>query len=371
MVNDISALKQIPKLFFKNNTTPLQLIFFVTNKCNARCAHCFYWDELNNPAKKELSLEEVQKMSKSMGDLLILYLGGGEPFLRKDLPEIAQTFYENNNTRLVGIPTNAFLPELMLPSIDRMCTLCPNANILINVSIDDIGVAHEVFRVVPGGWEKLLRTIAGIKELKKKHKNLAFGCNATFNALNQDKIKDIYFYLRDEIKPDSININLVRGKPKDPHCSDIDIAKYNEVISILQKDLASAGLGYTTSSFQNIINQNQVRTKELISKTYEKKKAHVTCTASRLIGVIYPDGELFPCELLDSKYRIGNIREVDYDFKKLWFSERNKEIAKWIVDTKCFCTHECFMSTNTMFSPKEVVGTVLTALMQPAKKLNS
>lgn len=369
MVNDISALKQVPKIFFKGNAMPIQLIFFVTTRCNAKCAHCFYWSELNNLSKKELSLEEVEKMSRTMGELLILYLGGGEPFLRRDLPEIAETFYKNNNTRLVGIPTNAFLPEIMLPSIDRMCTLCPNANILINVSIDDIGKAHEDFRVVPGGWEKLMRTINGIKELKKKHKNLAFGCNATFNALNQDKIKDIYTYLRDEIKPDSININLVRGKPKDPHCSDIDIDKYNEVIAMLQRDLRNADMGYTTSSFQNIINQNQIRTKDIISETYVDKKALVSCTASRLIGVLYPDGELFPCELLDSKFRIGNIREVDYDFKKLWFSERNKEIAKWIVDTKCFCTHECFMSTNTMFTPKEIVGSVITAMTQPAKSL--
>ncbi len=299
----------------------------------------------------------------------MLYLGGGEPFLRRDLPEIAETFYKNNNTRVIGIPTNAFLPEVMLPSIDRMCEKCPTANILVNVSIDDIGKPHEVFRVVPGGWEKLVRTIDGIKELKKKHKNLAFGCNITFNKFNQDKIKEIYAYLRDTFKPDSLNINLVRGKPKDPHCADIDIQKYKEVIDMLQEDLKKAHLGYTTSSFQNIINQNQIRTKDIIFETYVKKKASITCTASRLIGVMYPDGELFPCELLDEKFRIGNLREVDYDFKKLWFSDRNKEIASWIVKTPCFCTHECFMSTNTMFSTKELAGNMITAVTQPAKNL--
>ena len=67
MVNDISALRHIPKIFFKDNAMPLQLIFFVTTRCNASCAHCFYSAELNNPTKKELSIEEIEKISKSMG----------------------------------------------------------------------------------------------------------------------------------------------------------------------------------------------------------------------------------------------------------------------------------------------------------------
>ncbi len=370
MVNDISALKQLPKLFFKNDTMPVQLIYFVTTRCNASCAHCFYSAELNNPQKKDMSLVEIEKMSKSMDDLLLLYLGGGEPFLRTDLPELAEIFYKNNNTRIIGIPTNAFLPSVMIPSIDRMCQKCPNANVLINVSIDDIDEAHEVFRKVPGGWKKLLETIAGIKELQKKHKNLAFGTNATFNKFNQDKIKEIYYYLRDEIKPDSININLIRGTPKDPQSKDIDIRKYKEVISILQSDLKSGKLGYTTSSFQNIINQNQARTKELIHKTYEDQKAHVECTAARLIGVVYPDGEVFPCELLDSKFKLGNLRDVDYNMRTLWMSERTKEVAKWIVDQKCFCTHECFMSTNVMFDPKELFSNAIIATLQAPKRLS-
>ena len=85
MVNDISALSHVPKLIFKNNRMPVQLTFFVTTHCNASCPHCFYAAELNNPKKQDLSLEEVEKISKSMDDLLLLYIGGGEPFLRTDL----------------------------------------------------------------------------------------------------------------------------------------------------------------------------------------------------------------------------------------------------------------------------------------------
>jgi hypothetical protein len=56
--------------------------------------------------------------------------------------------------------------------------------------------------------------------------------------------------------------------------------------------------------------------------------------------------------------------------KKIWFSDKNKEVAKWIVDTGCYCTHECFMSTNVMFSPKELFSNTVIAVTQGRKQLN-
>lgn len=361
MVNDISALAHAPKMFFKNGSMPVQLTYFVTTRCNASCPHCFYAAELNNPQKHDLSLEEVERISKSMDDLLLIYIGGGEPFLRTDLPEIVEIFCRNNHTRIVSIPTNGFLPALMLPSIERMCQKCPSTSIHINVSIDDIGEAHEKFRKVPGGWNKLLQTMDGIKELKKKYSNLSLGCNATFHHFNQDRFKEIYFHMRDVLRPDSININLVRGKPKDPVSKDIDIAKYREVLSLLQADLRQSRLAVTKSSFQSLINENQARAKELIYNTYITNKPQIECTAGRLAAVIYPDGDVYPCELLeDPAYKLGNLRENGCDFRALWSSAKAHETAKWIVETKCFCTHECFMSLNTMFTPSEVMGSALS-----------
>ena len=54
------------------------------------------------------------------------------------------------------------------------------------------------------------------------------------------------------------------------------------------------------------------------------------------------------CELRDDK--LGNIREFDYDFRKLWLSEKAKAISEDVIKNKCFCTHECFMSTNILFN---------------------
>ena len=78
------------RLFIKQGL-PVNLIFFVTSKCNLLCRHCFYWEELNLP-KNELSLDEIEKVARSLPNLLSLSLTGGEPYLRPDLPDIAAAF---------------------------------------------------------------------------------------------------------------------------------------------------------------------------------------------------------------------------------------------------------------------------------------
>ena len=70
----------ITKILFKRNIMPEYVTFFVTNRCNCKCKHCFFWKELNN-LKNELTLDEIKKISMSMGKFSVLSLTGGEPSL--------------------------------------------------------------------------------------------------------------------------------------------------------------------------------------------------------------------------------------------------------------------------------------------------
>ena len=84
--------KMALKLWWKTNSLPVYFILFVTNQCNAKCPHCFYWENLgkNNTI---LTLSEIDKFSKTMRPLYHINLTGGEPFLRDDLSEIISKFY--------------------------------------------------------------------------------------------------------------------------------------------------------------------------------------------------------------------------------------------------------------------------------------
>ena len=87
----------------------------------------------------------------------------------------------------------------------------------------------------------------------------------------------------------------------------------------------------------------------MIAKTFKENRRQVKCHTGKLSFVLRSTGQVFPCELLNKP--MGNIREVNYDFRKIWYSEKSDEIRRWISDTKCFCTHECFMTLNILFSP--------------------
>ena len=56
------------------------MIFFVTDRCNARCKHCFNWDKIrDSKSTEELSLEEIKKISSHFGRIKYMTYGGGEP----------------------------------------------------------------------------------------------------------------------------------------------------------------------------------------------------------------------------------------------------------------------------------------------------
>lgn len=66
------------------------VIFYVTSACNLRCMTCSYRDPLPN----ELSLNEYSRIAgelMAMGLRHVVY-SGGEPLIRKDLPEIMRLF---------------------------------------------------------------------------------------------------------------------------------------------------------------------------------------------------------------------------------------------------------------------------------------
>ena len=65
---------------------------------------------------------------------------------------------------------------------------------------------------------------------------------------------------------------------------------------------------------------------------------------------MFSRGQVLPCELLVDKV-MGNVRDYDYDFKKIWFSKEADEIREWIRKNKCFCTYECFLTINILFNP--------------------
>jgi MoaA/NifB/PqqE/SkfB family radical SAM enzyme len=74
----------------------------------------------------------------------------------------------------------------------------------------------------------------------------------------------------------------------------------------------------------------------LIAKTKETQTAQMTCYAGTAGGVIYDEGTVSSCENLEP---VGNLRDFDWNFQKLWLSPAMQARRKKAHDG-CFCTHE-------------------------------
>jgi MoaA/NifB/PqqE/SkfB family radical SAM enzyme len=136
---------------------------------------------LNKGAEKELTLEEIDQFTKKLGDLHTVTIGGGEPFMRKDLPEIIKCFSKNNNLKVVAIPTNCLLTDNIVQQTEKILQLF-KGSLKIGLSLDGIGKEHDEIRGIDGNFDKFLATYQALSELKKRYPNLRIRiCTTVFD----------------------------------------------------------------------------------------------------------------------------------------------------------------------------------------------
>jgi len=337
----------IKSLLFKKNADPQYLIFFVTTKCDSRCHHCFFWRKTGVEVN-ELTLDEIEKISASMKPFLQLTLTGGDAALREDLSDIAYIFYRNNRIKNITIGTNGNRPEMVESHVKRMLSECSEAAVTVDLSMDGLGEDHDHIRNTPDIFERVEETFHRMTGLKKQYSNLNTCIDITVSAFNQNKLLPLYHHIRDDLKPDIINAILIRGTPRNPEAKKVYVKNYEDLNSMLKEDYSS-GLIRGYSFFTDILNVKDFLLRQIIINIHKQDRYIVPCTAGSLTAVVYPEGEVFPCELLDDC--LGSLREADLNFREIWFSERAREIRKNIVEKKCYCIHQCFLSNNILFNP--------------------
>ncbi len=341
--------------------TPLQLIHFVTSKCNAKCGHCFYWSQLNT--KGELSLEEINKITKTLPDLVILNISGGEPFIRQDFAEVIKTYYRNTRLKEVTIPTNATFTEKMRADCISILDYCKGMDLNIVVSLDGIEKIHDEIREVKDCFKTAQKSFMMLKELQQQYPGLQVSIVSTLTALNQDTVEEFHRQMNTEWKPDVLGMNLIRGEAKKMDLFGVNLDNYKKFFALQSKS--------RKWSFKNKIRDymNKLRT-GMIIRTVEDKKMYVPCKAGTLMGVMYEKGDVYPCELLNQQ-KIGNVRDFNYDFTKLWTSAATQKSAKWIKDTKCYCTHECFQRFNILYNPTFMAKHAVKSWVGKSEIINS
>ncbi len=325
--------------------SPVFLNILVTSVCDMRCTHCFFTEELDDRPRKKLQMkaDEIAKISETLGgNLSVLVLAGGEPFTRKDLPEIVRSFYENNKLESVYLMSNGQIHQRIFPDVTRIMEECPNLNVTVALGIDGMKAAHEKIRRKEGSWDKAIHTARTLQQMKKEQfpKLDIQTCTCVMHS-NEDTIFDWYDFLKYDLKPDKVNINYIRPPSADPIELQFDHTRYAKLSNMILEDTKNATLknnyGGNNGFFKAAVD---IYMHDLITKTKEQSKAQLKCYAGSAGAVIYDNGVLSSCE---NKADVLNLRDYDWNFQQAWqtdlMNKRRKEVANG-----CYCTHEsnCF-----------------------------
>ncbi|MGE6347026.1 GTP 3',8-cyclase MoaA [Bacillus mycoides] len=134
----------------------------VTDRCNFRCRYCmpeeiFGRDYSFLSNDKILSFDEIERITRIFVSLGVrkLRITGGEPLLRKDLPELIQRLNEIDGVEDIGLTTNGsllkkFAPDLYRAGLSR-----------VTVSLDSLN--EERFSYLNGNRSKVKTVLAGIQ----------------------------------------------------------------------------------------------------------------------------------------------------------------------------------------------------------------
>jgi MoaA/NifB/PqqE/SkfB family radical SAM enzyme len=349
-------LKRYAKLAIGQPFAPILLNILVTSVCDMRCTHCFFTEELDDRPRKKLQMktDEIEKISETLGgNLGVLILAGGEPFTRKDLPEICNAFYRNNKLDSVYLMSNGQIHPRIFPDVTRILQENPNLNVTIALGIDGMKDAHEKIRRKEGSWDKAIHTARTLQEMKKQFPKLDVQTCTCVMKSNEDTIFDWYDFLKYDLKPDKVNINYIRPPSADPEELNFDHNRYGQLSQMILDDTKNAVIknnyGGDAGFFKAAID---LYMHDLIAKTKETGEPQMTCYAGTAGAVIFDEGTISSCENLEAT---GNLRDFDWDFGKAWNSPAmiaRRKKAK----NGCFCTHESNSYYPSLpFNPKHLI----------------
>lgn len=324
---------------------PAMLTHIVTTRCNYSCGFCSFADTLNAKTD-ELSLEAIEKTYATIGDNLnVIVYSGGETTLNRDLPEIIEAAYRLTSVQSVYIISNAWKPERLLQITHRILQRCPDLHLTWSLSIEGPKAVNNRIRYAGGSqwdaWQNTVDAMEGMKAIRERfgYRALDVQLCTVCSPDNVDILHEWYETVRDELRPDKWNLNLMRrsvqmsghtltsfeARRSTKRLEPFE-ARYLEVTERVREDVLSGRLRFlyhtgntmdgALKSATDLISQEENR------RTVLEDSLRFPCRAGGFGAYIGSEGQVSACEEfahnpVESR-SFGNLRDVDYNFQALW-----------------------------------------------------
>ena len=308
----------------------------LTQRCNLECAHCYMSAHAGADTRGELTTDECRRIIDEIAVVnpnVFLILTGGEPFLRKDLFEIAGHATARKFTTVLG--TNGVLLR------EKEAKAMREHNVLgASISLDSTDRArHDAFRRLPGAWDGAIRATRVLTD-----EGLDFSLHMSVTDWNVAEVPAMIDLAR-ALGAKVLNFFFLVRTGRGRDLTDIDAAAYERILTYLAKtqgagtgppgfvrrmlgmadappapafeDPWSTPVGHADGllirakcapHFRRILYELNP------SSSLLKNYAHGSCPAGKYYCRITPLGEVTPCPYMP--VAAGNLREAS--FADLW-----------------------------------------------------
>ena len=174
---------------------PTTLNFMVNNICNSRCKMCRVWKQ---KPEREITPAELTTVlnDQLFNNLKYVGVSGGEPTLRRDLPDIFRVIAAKKGLKGTGLITNALSSDHVIKQIMKCNEICMSYGLSFNVmvSLDGIGKVHDLVRGRKGAFENAQKVIRHIRD--NTNIELSIGC--TVIKENVWQVEEVLDYCKKE-----------------------------------------------------------------------------------------------------------------------------------------------------------------------------
>ncbi len=264
------------------NDLPLSVILQVTRDCNLSCIFCSEIENISDP-----SLSELRKMRDNLMGVPRIYISGGEPLLRKDLPQVLELFYGNF---IIGLPTNAII------FTDSLMKILKEKVDFVNIGLDG---PRNITTKVRGNYDEIMQGIIAFK-------NYDIPLTLCCVVLNSTK-DSVLFTCQIADLLGAKKLKLITPIPK------------GNALNLPQSE-------YLNASQANILFNEIKKRKETYGWT---PKITFTTWDMGVEGyslLVYPNGNIYAWPVYEQKDKVlllGNI--VNEDIKSIWARNPYKE----------------------------------------------
>jgi MoaA/NifB/PqqE/SkfB family radical SAM enzyme len=334
----------------KTRQLPINLTVSVTYSCPSRCATCDIWQKKVD----DLSVDEYGRIFETLEKVPIwVTVSGGDQFIRKELDEIIGLIRTQIEPSIINIPMNAIMTERIFALLPKIAHRSRGSQLVLNLSVDEIGERHDELRGADRNWEKLLLVRDLIKDLQKTYDHVVLGVHTVVSRFNVHRMQEIEREARRIFEPQSyiteVAENRVELKTVDKEIAP-DVADYRVVVEHLKEGIRRER---SLNPVARLVESLRLEYYDLAARILEEKRQVIDCYAGWASAHLAPDGHLWGCCVRAES--MGNLRDHAYDFRTVWFGDTAERFRRSVKNKECACPLANASYTNLLLDPASLV----------------